>query len=195
MIVATLNRMRTFTASLSLIIVKRCLHSYPTVRYRTIWKHTETLLPYLGVWWQPRNKFHLMCNICLAKRAGDTVPFKTDIRLLDKDGRDLGYFSKIKATNLAVQRDLVLRQKMNNTSEIPTYQLMSKKMVSELGKKVKEVKKVKSKKQRKTLTINSTIEDQSLNIKLKSLDKWLEKGKDVTIVIKKAIPGNNVVSL
>ena len=130
---------------------------------------------------QSTRRFHALCGICYGKENGD-------IFLLDNGGNHLGVVTKARAENLAVQKDLCIGL-VDNSSEVPTYQLMSREQFSKLNKHAieedKELKKKTKRKQPKKLTLKTTIDQHALEIKLKSVDKWIDQGKNVTIFINK----------
>ena len=116
-----------------------------------------------------------------------------NVILLDLDGNHLGIKTKRTAQDLALDKELCIGL-VDNSPELPTYQLMSREKFSEMRRAAiqeeKERKKKAKSNQPKTLNLKSVIEEKDLEIKLKSIDKWIDEGKLIKIVIKK--PRNSV---
>ena len=157
-------------------------------------KKENAVFPIMNLFhWQLTSRFHALSNISYGKEEGykKTITeniHSRDVVLLDQDGNHLGVLPKGRAENLALEQDLRLGL-VDNSSELPTYQLMSKEHFFKLNKaaieQAKERRKSSKSKQPKMLTMKNTIDQQSLEIKFKAIDKWIDKGKDVKIVISK----------
>ena len=154
----------------------------------------KTAFPFLNLFhWQLTSRFHTLSGICYRKEEGYKKPIleniqSKDIVLLDQDGNHLGVLPKGRAENLALKQDFRLGL-VDNSSELPTYQFMSREHFFKLNKAAiaqdKERRKSSKSNQPKMLNMKNTIDQQSLEIKFKSIDKWIDKGKDVKIVISK----------
>ena len=150
--------------------------------------------------WQLTSRFHGLSGISYGKEEGYKKTIvenihTQDIVLLDQDGNNLGVVPRGRAENLALEQDLRIRL-VDDSSELPTYRLMSRKQFFKLNKAAieqdREQRKSSKSKQPKMLTMRNTIDQQSLEIKFKSIDNWIDKGKDVKIVISKSSKSQKV---
>jgi translation initiation factor IF-3 len=145
---------------------------------------------------RPLRAQRLIHSSCfLFKESSDAGKYSDTIQLLGINGELRGVMKMRKAELLAKDEQLKLLRAEDKDAVHPVFRLVTTKDFNLEQKRLKTVNQVEKKKPAKKVELSSTISSHDLEIKVRQMLEWLEKGLEVKVLIKtgKSTEGENRV--
>ncbi|XP_054830586.1 translation initiation factor IF-3, mitochondrial [Eublepharis macularius] len=118
------------------------------------------------------------------RSVGRKIPYRL-IHIIDENGEDQGTMHRADAIQIMNERGVKLVL-LKETADPPLYRLMSGQQIKEERLKLRDKQKASSKNglvQQKELTFTTVIAQHDLDIKIKQIQKWIEKKHNIKVTV------------